>query len=73
MGGNVYEWCATKWQGNYAGYRNDNDPEGNNPRILRGGVFSSYAGFMRCTFRYGEAPHYRRWLVGFRVVVAPGL
>jgi formylglycine-generating enzyme required for sulfatase activity/energy-coupling factor transporter ATP-binding protein EcfA2 len=71
MSGNVWEWCQTKWQGNYQAYADDNDPEGDAPRVLRGGAFDGYQGDVRCAYRYGGDPHGRDYSVGFRVVVAP--
>jgi formylglycine-generating enzyme required for sulfatase activity len=31
LSGNVWEWCATKWQDSYQDYRNDNDLRGDAP------------------------------------------
>ncbi len=73
MSGNVWEWCMTRSQGNYENYKDDNDPEGRGSRVLRGGAFWTTQRDVRCAFRYYDAPNFRFSLVGFRVIVAPGL
>jgi formylglycine-generating enzyme required for sulfatase activity len=72
MSGNVDEWCATKWQESYQDYRDDNDPAGDDLRVLRGGAFDFDQGLVRCAYRYGYFPDGQSDLIGFRVVVAPG-
>jgi formylglycine-generating enzyme required for sulfatase activity len=72
MSGNVWEWCATKYQDSYEGYRNDNDPRGNNARVLRGGAFHSSQWYVRCAFRFRLDPDLGGRLRGFRICVAPG-
>lgn len=72
MSGNVWEWCATKWRDSYSDCREDNDPEGDAPRVLRGGSFSDYGVFVRCSVRDRNFPNYFfSGTIGFRVVVAP--
>jgi formylglycine-generating enzyme required for sulfatase activity len=73
LSGNVWEWCRTKWQGSYAGYRDDNDLEGGATRVLRGGAFRNPSGHVRCASRAGYAPDIGLRYRGFRVVVAPNL
>lgn len=70
MAGNVWEWCATKWQKNYEGYRNDNSPEGDALRVLRGGAFGNVGRNVRCACRNADYPDFGDFYVGFRVVVA---
>ena len=72
MAGNVWEWCATKWQDNYRGYRDDNDLRGDVSPVLRGGAFDGDRRYVRCAYRSGDLPLLRGSLVGFRVVLAPG-
>ncbi len=56
--GNVWEWCATKWGWNYEdGLKAmDNDPEGSEVRVLRGGSWSYIRGNARCAFRHWDDP-----------------
>ncbi|MEK6751340.1 MAG: SUMF1/EgtB/PvdO family nonheme iron enzyme [Chloroflexota bacterium] len=71
MSGNVYEWCATEWLDDYNDYLNkeNNKPEGDGLRVLRGGSFYYNDGRVRCAFRDWLNPHYRNHFIGFRVVV----
>lgn len=70
MSGNVWEWCRTKWQKYYRG-RPDEDLEGSDTRVLRGGAFVGLAWDVRCAYRLGELPLSRNWNVGFRVAASP--
>jgi formylglycine-generating enzyme required for sulfatase activity len=70
MSGNVWEWCQTKWQDNYLNYRDDNDNDGDEARVLRGGSFASYWLSTRCSVRSWAQPSARDIEVGFRVVLA---
>jgi len=69
LSGNVWEWCRTKWERDYEGYRDDNDPGGEALRVLRGGSFYRYQGSVRCACRW-DLPLDRYDPSGFRVVVA---
>lgn len=71
MAGNVCEWCATKWQDSYKSYENDNSPGGSSPRVLRGGSFGNFAGYVRCAFRSRHYPVNSLRDFGFRVVLSP--
>jgi formylglycine-generating enzyme required for sulfatase activity len=72
LSGNVWEWCATKWQDSYEDYRDDHELEGDDLRVLRGGAFYGNGRHVRCASRYGDDPDHGRRVFGFRVVVAPG-
>jgi len=72
MSGNVWEWTMTKWTDDYANYRPDNRPDGDEPRVLRGGSFPVNRRGVRCAYRSGVSPDYGNHGGGFRVV-APGL
>ena len=69
MSGNVWEWCATKRQDSYAGYRDDNSLEGDRPRVLRGGAFINNEDDVRCAYRNDNTPSNIFVIDGFRVVV----
>jgi formylglycine-generating enzyme required for sulfatase activity len=73
LSGNVAEWCRTKWEGDYRGYRGDADVEGNDRRVLRGGAFSHNPVVVRCAYRRWNLPYVRGANDGFRVVVSPYL
>jgi len=59
MSGNVWEWCGTKWRQKY-GPREDNDRNGDSPRVLRGGAFDDDPYSARCACRRGSSPD-DRW------------
>jgi formylglycine-generating enzyme required for sulfatase activity len=71
LSGNVWEWCATKWQDSYKNYRGDNDLEGDVPRVVRGGAFYSGEGSVRCASRLRDLPDFQHIYLGLRLVVAP--
>jgi len=75
MAGNVWEWTATQWVGNYDNYATmvDNEKEGDAARVLRGGAWYYDSDLVRSAFRGGLFPNFRYNLIGFRLVVfAPG-
>jgi len=70
LSGNVWEWCRTKWEGDYENYQDDNDLAGGEDRVLRGGSFYDDQWDVRAAYRGWGGPHYRGGYGGFRVVVA---
>ncbi len=69
--GNVWEWCATRWESSYKNYRGDNDPEGTDSRVLRGGAFYLITRLIRCAYRNANSPYSRYGNYGFRGGVFP--
>ncbi|MBI4659225.1 MAG: SUMF1/EgtB/PvdO family nonheme iron enzyme [Verrucomicrobia bacterium] len=73
MAGNVWEWCLTKWCGDYRNYEKqaDQNREATGARVLRGGSCNSDAVGARCAYRGRGVPDLRRRSIGFRVVASP--
>jgi len=71
LSGNVWEWCRTKWEESYKGYRGDDDLEGSVRRVLRGGAFSGGEGGVRCAARLRGDPDFWGRFYGFRLVASP--
>ncbi len=74
MHGNVWEWCADHWHGNYTGAPTDGTAwivDGDSEkRICRGGCSGTYPALCRAAYRHDVSPAYRDNEVGFRVVCA---
>ncbi len=72
LSGNVAEWCLSQWSEEYH-FPENNDPEGIEARVVRGGSYTSFLGHTRAASRT-LVPLYPDWLVpyvaavGFRVV-----
>ncbi len=71
MSGNVWEWCRTKWEGSYENYRGDDDLEGKDRRVVRGGSFDYNQWGVRCAYRDGYYPSNYWYINGFRLAVVP--
>jgi formylglycine-generating enzyme required for sulfatase activity len=73
MAGNVWEWCRTKMTKDYQDYelKVDNDLEGNEIRVLRGGAWDDLNVGAYCWDRYRTQPDNRIRYVGFRAVAPP--
>jgi len=71
MLGNVLEWCADPWHGNYEGAPADgsiwHDPNDSGAkRVLRGGFWGKRARRVRSAYRRASVPGYRHDCFGFR-------
>lgn len=69
--GNVWEWCADTWHGNYSGAPADGSAwisgGEQNLRVLRGGCWGGATSDARCACRNYDSSGYRDNYVGFRL------
>jgi formylglycine-generating enzyme required for sulfatase activity len=68
--GNILEWCADKYHGNYIGAPTDGSPwldDSNGTYVLRGGSWYSKSSYCRSAFRTYYTPDRRLPYFGFRV------
>ena len=81
MHGNMWEWCADHWHGNYEGapedgraWIDDDAKENKNEmdkRVLRGGSRGLRAALCRSAYRFGARPSFRDVSIGLRVCCLP--
>ncbi len=72
LSGNVWEWCRTKWEGNYERYQPDNSLSGYTHRVLRGGGFRNPGAGIHCAFRNIWTDLDDRFdFIGFRLTFSP--
>ena len=74
MHGNVWEWVQDCWHDNYVGAPADGsawETDNCQYRVLRGGSFSGWAGFLRSADRFRVGPEYRGVNYGFRCARGP--
>ena len=67
--GNVDEWCQD-WYGSYSSSAQTNPigPASGSSRVLRSGNFDFYAQHARSAYRYFDAPDYRHYYIGARLL-----
>ncbi len=71
MHGNVYEWCQD-YYGPYdsGGVTDPQGPKSGNRRVARGGAWDSDARYCRSANRFNPEQTYRRYNIGFRLVLS---
>jgi formylglycine-generating enzyme required for sulfatase activity len=68
MVGNVWEWCLSSWDDKYK-HPENNDPDGDQRRVIRGGSWSTPSSVATTTHRTMLLPFVSSPEVGFRVVM----
>ena len=72
MHGNVWEWCADRYDSDYYEESPTDDPTGptaGSRRVLRGSSWRGCARFCRSAFRYDLSPDGRNYGIGFRLAL----
>ncbi len=70
MSGNVWEWCWDRYGGySYGSQTNPKGASSGPRRVLRGGSWYLYAGYLRSAYRHVSSPDYSSSNLGFRLVV----
>ncbi len=69
-GGNMWEWCRTKYVKNYQNYeiQVDEKLDSDEIRVLRGGAFDYDLGLRALRLSQLVLPNLRGYFIGFRVV-----
>jgi formylglycine-generating enzyme required for sulfatase activity len=62
LSGNVWEWCLNEY-----GKPSNIQPDGTEPRVVRGGSWTFNQDYARASFRYSSYPEFRYDRIGFRV------
>jgi formylglycine-generating enzyme required for sulfatase activity len=74
MLGNVAEWTCSEYDNAYAGSETrcaDRNAASGGQRVLRGGSWSDYPPLVRFAYRFPAVPGYRKFDLGFRLVLEP--
>jgi formylglycine-generating enzyme required for sulfatase activity len=71
MHGNVWEWCADRYEGTLKGGTDPTGPSSGVDRVYRGGSWRLSASYCRAANRLGFTPGYRSSNLGFRPALVP--
>ena len=69
MSGNLFEWVADRYGGDYykkSPRENPTGPEEGDLRIVRGGSWDSHLIEVRTAVRFARSPNYKNYMTGFR-------